>query len=144
MSELPRQLSARVDKELARNLTDLAPTGLSYSEIVKQSVALFATVYRVAVENNVAEPHEIPELTAYRYKLPPKWTPPPPRTGALTLPPKRSTPREEVPAVRPPARRPAGARDSALPGLGLAGHPRARGVLGQAGPRPEPADAPMR
>ncbi|MCS0601124.1 hypothetical protein NX794_07750 [Streptomyces sp. LP11] len=81
---VPRQLSARVDTDLAEAIATLAPTGLSYSEIVKRSVALFATVYRVAVENNVTEPHEIPELTAYRYKLPP--VPQPPRTGAINLP----------------------------------------------------------
>jgi hypothetical protein len=80
----PRQLSARVDDDLARNIEALAPTGLSYSEIVKRSVALFATVYRVAVENGVARPHEIPTLTAYKFQLPP--LPQPPRTGQLQLP----------------------------------------------------------
>ncbi|MFE7463079.1 hypothetical protein ACFU6R_03105 [Streptomyces sp. NPDC057499] len=86
MSATPRQLSARVDAELARHIGTLAPTGLTYSEIVKQSIALFAEVYQVAVTNGVAEPHEIPTLIAYQYQLPPKWTPPPPRTGALRLP----------------------------------------------------------
>ena len=113
---LPRQLSARVDKELARNLEDLAPTGLSYSEIVKQSVALFATVYRVAVENGVAKPNEVPELTAYRYKLPP--LPQPPRTGALNLPPRRA-PHEEASPVRPAHPVRPGSSPVQLPRLGL-------------------------
>ncbi|MGW0861271.1 hypothetical protein [Streptomyces sp. NPDC002611] len=83
-TKMPRQLAARMDADLARNVAELAPTGLSYSEIVKRSVALFTTVYRVAVQNGVARPHEIPTLTAYRYQLPP--LPQPPRTGALDLP----------------------------------------------------------
>ncbi|WP_405799508.1 hypothetical protein [Streptomyces sp. NBC_01506] len=93
MSELPRQLSARVDEELARHITTLAPTGLSNSDLIKRSIALFAEVYAVAVENGVAEPREIPKLTAYQYQLPPKWMPPPPRTGALNIP--RSKPSKE-------------------------------------------------
>ena len=83
-SKLPRQLAARMDTDLARNVAALAPTGLSYSEIVKRSVALFAEVYRVAVEHQVAQPHEIPRLIAYKYELPPRWQPP--RTGAINLP----------------------------------------------------------
>ncbi|QNE75300.1 hypothetical protein F0344_12350 [Streptomyces finlayi] len=80
----PKQLAARVDAELARAIETLAPTGLTYSEIVKRAVAQFAEVYRVAVDNKVAEPHEVPILTAYRYQLPPRWQPP--RTGAINLP----------------------------------------------------------
>ncbi|MFE3589439.1 hypothetical protein ACFXOY_18235 [Streptomyces niveus] len=91
MSELPRQLSARVDEDLARHIKTLAPAGLSYSELIKRSVALFAEVYAVAVANGVAEPHEVPRLTAYRYQLPPKWTPPPPRTGSLSFPQPKSS-----------------------------------------------------
>jgi MinD superfamily P-loop ATPase len=79
----PRQLSARVDADLARAIETLAPTGLTYSEIVKRAVAQFAEVYQVAVENKVAAPHEIPTLIAYKYKLPPRWQPP--RTGAINL-----------------------------------------------------------
>ncbi|MEU7400060.1 hypothetical protein [Streptomyces sp. NPDC044948] len=80
----PRQLSARVDADLAQAIETLAPTGLSYSEIVKRAVAEFANIYRVAVENKVAAPHEIPTLIAYKYELPPRWQPP--RTGAINLP----------------------------------------------------------
>ncbi|MGW6600570.1 hypothetical protein [Streptomyces sp. NPDC055036] len=102
-TKLPRQLAARMDEALAKNVEILAPTGLSYSEIVKRSVALFAQVYTVAVENGVAEPREIPKLTAFQYQLPPK--PQPPRVGAITI---KETPREEAhqgPA-RPPLPRP--------------------------------------
>ncbi|MFJ7414664.1 hypothetical protein ACIQWZ_28270 [Streptomyces sp. NPDC098077] len=80
----PKQLAARVDADLARAIETLAPTGLTYSEIVKRAVAQFAEVYRVAVDNKVAEPHEVPILTAYQYKLPPRWQPP--RTGSIKLP----------------------------------------------------------
>ncbi|MCM8548847.1 hypothetical protein [Streptomyces sp. STCH 565 A] len=80
----PRQLSARVDADLAKHIETLAPTGLSYSEIVKRAVAEFAKIYSVAVENKVAAPHEIPRLIAYKYELPPRWQPP--RTGAIDLP----------------------------------------------------------
>ncbi|MGW7434698.1 hypothetical protein [Streptomyces sp. NPDC054849] len=80
----PRQLAARVDADLARAIETLAPTGLSYSEIVKRAVAQFAEIYQVAVTNGVARPNEIPTLTAYRYQLPPAWQPP--RTGAINLP----------------------------------------------------------
>jgi hypothetical protein len=85
MSDLPRQLSARVDEELARHIQTLAPTGLSYSEIIKRAVAQFALTYSVAVDHGVAKPHEIPRLTAFKFELPPLWQPP--RTGAITLPP---------------------------------------------------------
>ncbi|MEU6056959.1 hypothetical protein [Streptomyces sp. NPDC047097] len=81
---VPRQLAARVDADLARHLQALAPTGLSYSDIVKRAVRLFTSVYTVAVAQGVAEPHEIPVLTAYRYQLPPAWQPP--RQGAIDLP----------------------------------------------------------
>ncbi|MEU5403742.1 hypothetical protein ABZ348_31165 [Streptomyces sp. NPDC005963] len=80
----PKQLAARMDAELARNVERLAPTRLSPSDIVKRSVALFVAVYQVAVENGVAQPDEIPTLTAFRYQLPP--LPQPPRTGELRLP----------------------------------------------------------
>lgn len=93
MSDMPRQLAARMDEALAKNVKALAPTGLSYSEIVKRAVALLAEVYEVAVANGVAEPNEIPKLTAFQYQLPPKWTPPPPRTGAIQLP-KLNLPKE--------------------------------------------------
>jgi hypothetical protein len=89
MSDLPRQLSARVDDELARHIQTLAPTGLSYSEIIKRAVAQFALTYQVAVDNGVARPHEIPRLTAFKFELPPLWQPP--RTGAITLPPLNLT-----------------------------------------------------
>ncbi|MFD7259348.1 hypothetical protein [Streptomyces sp. NPDC059874] len=85
MNKLPRQLAARIDEALAKDIATLAPTGLSYSDIVKRSVALFAEVYQVAVANRVAAPDEIPTLIAYQYQLPP--LPQPPRTGALRLPP---------------------------------------------------------
>ncbi|MGW8953472.1 hypothetical protein [Streptomyces sp. NPDC055709] len=84
MSELPRQLSARVDDRLAADLKALAPTGLSYSEIVKQAVHNFAELYQVAVTNGVARPNEVPIPIAYKYHLPP--LPQPPRTGVLNLP----------------------------------------------------------
>ncbi|MFE9254061.1 hypothetical protein [Streptomyces sp. NPDC006879] len=80
----PRQLAARVDAGLARAIRTLAPTGLTYSEIVKRAVTQFAEIYQVAVDNGVARPHEIPTLIAYRYQLPPP--PQPPRVGALNLP----------------------------------------------------------
>jgi hypothetical protein len=83
-TKLPRQLAARMDADLARNVAALAATGLTYSDIVKRSVALFAEVYQVAVDNRVAQPHEIPTLIAYKYKLPPCWQPP--RTGEIHLP----------------------------------------------------------
>ncbi|MCY0933660.1 hypothetical protein [Streptomyces sp. H34-S4] len=83
-SKTRQQLAARMDEALAANVQALAPTGLTQSEIVKRAVALFVEVYQVAVANKVAEPHEIPELTAYRYRLPAK--PQPPRTGAIQLP----------------------------------------------------------
>ncbi|ATI18931.1 hypothetical protein SEA_ANIMUS_67 [Streptomyces phage Animus] len=84
MSELPRQLSARVDDRLAADLKILAPTGLSYSDIVKRAVHNFAEMYQVAVTNGVARPQEIPIPIAYKYALPP--LPQPPRTGELHLP----------------------------------------------------------
>ncbi|MFI5863534.1 hypothetical protein [Streptomyces sp. NPDC051546] len=84
MTKTPRQLSARVDEPLAKDIETLAPTGLSQSEIVKRSVALFAEVYKVAVDNKVAAPSEIPVLIAYQFRLPP--LPQPPRTGVIRLP----------------------------------------------------------
>ncbi|MGW3323910.1 hypothetical protein [Streptomyces virginiae] len=84
MSKTPRQLAARIDEGLAKNIETLAPTGLSQSEIVKRSVALFAEVYKVAVDNKVAAPDEIPTLIAFQFRLPPP--PQPPRTGVLRLP----------------------------------------------------------
>jgi hypothetical protein len=139
MSEMPRQLSARVDDELARHIRTLAPTGLSYSEIIKQAVAQFATVYRVAVENGVAEPDEIPKLTAYRYELPPK--PQPPRTGAITL---KETPHEDRSPIRPdvPRPRPAGLGHLDLAGLRLGRQARETSGAGEVRPGvPHPEQA---
>lgn len=85
--KLPRQLSARVDDDLARHIETLAPTGLSYSDIIKQAVAQFADTYAVAVANGVAEPHEIPKLTAYRYELPPSPSLPAPGKSHSRRPP---------------------------------------------------------
>ncbi|MEU4984875.1 hypothetical protein [Streptomyces sp. NPDC021969] len=67
MSELPRQLSARVDRSLARDIRALRLAGLSYSQMVKWGVALLADVYRGAWQYRVVEVGKTPELKSYLY-----------------------------------------------------------------------------
>ncbi|USH44650.1 hypothetical protein SEA_BROPLEASE_66 [Streptomyces phage BroPlease] len=68
MSEtLPRQLSARVDKELIGSIRMLRRAGLSWSQMVKWGVALLADVYAAAWEHRIVPIGETPELKSFIY-----------------------------------------------------------------------------
>lgn len=67
MSELPKQLSARVDTSLARDIRTLRLAGLSYSQMVKWGVALLADVYRGAWRYRQAPLLKTPILKSYLY-----------------------------------------------------------------------------
>lgn len=68
MSEtLPRQLSARVDKELVHHIKTLRRAGLSWSQMVKWGVTLLADVYAAAWEHRIVPVGETPQLKSYIY-----------------------------------------------------------------------------
>lgn len=70
MKELPRyprQLSARVDDELLRNMRTLRVAGLSWSQMVKWGVALLADTYRASWIYGAAPPAKTPILKSYIY-----------------------------------------------------------------------------
>ena len=64
---LPRQLSARVDKELARDIRCLRLAGLSWSQMVKWGVTLLTSVYRQAYIYRQAPPCTTPILESFIY-----------------------------------------------------------------------------
>ncbi|MCX5236211.1 hypothetical protein OG824_13470 [Streptomyces prunicolor] len=133
MTDLPRQLSARTDAELARHIETLQRARLSYSEMVKWGVALLADVYSAAWEYQVVPIGETPELKSYVYnrqatdKKGPPWPAPDEestdeahhqdRAGLRDRRPTR-LPGLDLPGVRKPI---AEARDAAREGEG---HPR--------------------
>ncbi|WJN62603.1 hypothetical protein [Streptomyces phage phiScoe1] len=122
--KMPRQLSARVDSKMARQIRTLRYAGLSYSQMVKWGVALLADVYAAAWEHKVVHLGETPELQSYIFK---------PNAYKFDGPPwadEEDTNHEEEPADRVPGHGRAG-----LPRLELAG-------LRLAGPEAEAGDAP--
>lgn len=115
MSELPRQLSARVDASLARDIRALRLAGLSYSQMVKWGVALLADVYRAAWANRQAPVCKTPILKSYIYA-----PYDPDHQGPPWL--EEEADREDRTEVPAPADREPDRPDSAvLPGLELAG-----------------------
>ncbi|AUG87255.1 hypothetical protein KGG77_gp13 [Streptomyces phage Omar] len=136
--KIPRQLSARVDADLARDIRCLRLAGLSWSQMVKWGVALLANVYRQAYVHRQAPPCTTPILKSFIYApFDPNHQGPPWIT-------EEETPREdaEVPGQGDRhADRPAGRvlPDLDLAGLGL----RAEDAAGQSEVRASvpPADA---
>ncbi|MFJ3775252.1 hypothetical protein ACIPX0_26515 [Streptomyces sp. NPDC090075] len=79
---LPRQLSARTDEALAKQIRTLQLAGLSYSQMVKWGVALLSDVYAAAWEYRLVPVGETPRLKSYIYGTPgeagsPPWLPEP-------------------------------------------------------------------
>src|SRR5690606_10297934 len=115
----PRQLSARVDDELRRNMLTLRIAGLSWSQMVKWGVALLADVYRAAWIYGQAPPTKTPILKSYIYA---RYNPD--HQGPPWIDEENTTDAEERPEVHREGRRhpdrPAGGSLPALdlPGLG--------------------------
>lgn len=80
----PVQVAARIDAGLERDLKVLARTELSNSALVKEAMKLLAAVCHVAWTEGVVEPGKLPELTAYKYRMPVEHRPP--TEAALNLP----------------------------------------------------------
>ncbi|MFE4451451.1 hypothetical protein [Streptomyces sp. NPDC056796] len=80
----PQQVAARLDAGLERDLRVLSHTKLSNSALVKEAMKLLANVCHVAWTEGVVKPGELPELMAYKYRLPPEHRPP--VEGVLSLP----------------------------------------------------------
>ncbi|ATI18700.1 hypothetical protein SEA_AMETHYST_66 [Streptomyces phage Amethyst] len=113
--KIPRQLSARVDESLARDIRTLRLAGLSWSQMVKWGVTLLADVYRQAYIYRQAPPCTTPILKSYIYApYDPNHQGPPWITEEETTHEDDRPLRADVPRPRP-----ARVADLELPGLGL-------------------------
>lgn len=83
MTKTPQQVAARIDAGLERDLDVLSRTNLSNSALVKEAMKLLASVCHVAWTEGVVKPGELPELTAFKYRMPVEHRPP--TEGALNL-----------------------------------------------------------
>ncbi|MGW8630579.1 hypothetical protein [Streptomyces sp. NPDC055793] len=116
MSELPRQLAARVDRSLARDIRALRLAGLSYSQMVKYGVALLADVYRGAWQYQQAPVFKTPILKSYIYA-----PYDPTHQGPPWIEPKETDREDPAEVPAPSDRQPDDAGTAVHPGLELAG-----------------------